>query len=169
MPVSNISSGNKALEFIDFRIKAEKYRGSSSSQHNRYVMSQIIDILKLLDKYAPIQELMAIRTSDLSRRPQNTDDEIQYAKFCNEAKEKTLNRIVAREMIFILIYFDMLVLLYHYRQQTFQCFMPPFLGSLGHLPLVVADNLQSILDVVVLRYRFGFVPQLLFVRLPPWL
>jgi len=88
MPVSNISSGNKALEFIDFRVRDEKYRGSRSSQHNRYVMNQIIDILTLFDKYAPNQSLMTVRTTDISKRPQNTPDEFIYAQFCNEAKQK---------------------------------------------------------------------------------
>jgi len=89
MPVNNINPGNKALEFIDFRVQAEKYRGAYSSQHNRYVMNQVINILNLLNKYTPNQGLMTIRTTDLSKRPQNIDDEALYAKFCNEAKEET--------------------------------------------------------------------------------
>lgn len=88
MAISNVSHGNKALEFIDFRIKDEKYRGSRSSQHNRYVMSQIIDILILLDKYSPNQGLMTVRTTDISKRPQNTAEEFVYAQFCDEAKQK---------------------------------------------------------------------------------
>lgn len=89
MPLNNINPGNKAIEFIDSRIKNEKYRGSPSSEHNRYVMTQIIDILTLLDKYAPNQGLMAIRTADISKRSKNYPDEFLYAQFCNEAKEKT--------------------------------------------------------------------------------
>lgn len=88
MSVNNISSGNKALEFIDARVRDEKYRGSRSSQHNRYVMSQIVEILTLLDKYAPEKSLMTIRTTDISRRPENTPEEFTYAQFCNEAKER---------------------------------------------------------------------------------
>jgi len=88
MAISNISHGNKALEFIDSRIKDEKYRGSRSSQHNRYVMNQIIDILTLLDKYSPNQAMMTIRTTDISKRPQNTPEEFIYAQFCDEAKQK---------------------------------------------------------------------------------
>ena len=88
MVVNNINRGNKALEFIDFRIKDEKYRGSEASQHNRYVMAQIISILTLLNKYAPEQSLMTIRTTDISKRPENNPDEYVYAKFCNEAKQK---------------------------------------------------------------------------------
>lgn len=88
MIVSKINQGNKALEFIDYRVRHEKYRGAPSSEHNRYEMNQIIDILTLLDKYAPNQSLMAIRTTDISKRPENTSDEFTYARFCNEAKQK---------------------------------------------------------------------------------
>ena len=88
MSITNINKGNKALEFIDSRIKDEKYRGAPSSEHNRYVMTQIIDILILLDKYAPNQNLMTIRTIDISRRPENSPDEFVYAQFCNETKQK---------------------------------------------------------------------------------
>ncbi len=86
MVVSNINHGNKALEFIDRRIRDEKYRGSEASQHNRYVMVQIVDILTLLNKYAPDKSLMTIRTTDISKRPENIPDEYVYAEFCNEAK-----------------------------------------------------------------------------------
>jgi len=89
MPITNISIGNKALEFIDFRVLNKKYRGSPSSEHNRYQMSQLIDILNLLDKYSPDQELMTIRTTDISKRPQNRPEEYKYSQFCNEAKQKT--------------------------------------------------------------------------------
>ena len=88
MAINNINSGNKALEFIDSRTRNEKYRGSPSSEHNRYVMTQIIDILILLDKYAPNQNLMTIRTTDISKRPENYSEEFLYAQFCNEAKQK---------------------------------------------------------------------------------
>lgn len=88
MPVNKINPGNKALEFIDFRVRDEKYRGAPSSEHNRYVMKQIITILELLDKYAPNQGLMVIRTTDISKRPENNFEEIVYAKFCNEAKQR---------------------------------------------------------------------------------
>ncbi len=88
MMVNKINPGNKALEFIDFRVKDDKYRGSPSSEHNRYNMNQIIDILTLLEKYTPSQNLMVIRTTDISKRPENNPDEFLYAKFCNEAKKK---------------------------------------------------------------------------------
>ena len=88
MSVNKINPGNNALEFIDSRIRDEKYRGAPSSEHNRYVMIQIITILELLNKYAPNQSLMTIRTTDISKRPKNNFEEFTYAQFCNEAKQK---------------------------------------------------------------------------------
>lgn len=85
--VSNINPGNAALEFIDCRLADDKYRGNWSSQHNRFSMHKVITILQLLDKYAPNHSLMQIRTTDLSKRPQNTPDEAAYAMYCNEAKQ----------------------------------------------------------------------------------
>jgi len=84
--VTNIDQSNEALKFIDSRISDDKYRGSVSSQHNRYTMDQIIKILSLLEKYAPNNSLMIIRTADISKRPHNTEEEATYALFCNEAK-----------------------------------------------------------------------------------
>ncbi len=84
--LSNISSGNKSLEFIDSRILDDKYRGSWSSQHNRYTMEKIVTILTLFNKYAPNKDLMIIRTADISKRPNNTAEEQTYAQFCNKAK-----------------------------------------------------------------------------------
>lgn len=88
MSIINISKGNKALEFINARIRDEKYRGSRSSQHNCYEMTQIVTILSLLDQYTPNQSLMTIRTTDLSKRPENIPEEFIYAQFCNDAKER---------------------------------------------------------------------------------
>jgi hypothetical protein len=84
--VSNINHDNKSLEFIDSRILDDKYRGSWSSQHNRYTMDTIVTILTLFNKYAPNNGLMVIRTADISKRPNNTAEEQTYAQFCNEAK-----------------------------------------------------------------------------------
>ncbi len=84
--VSNINLGNKSLEFIDSRLLDDKYRGSWSSQHNRYTMDKISIILSLFNKYSPNKELMIIRTADISKRPNNTEEERTYSEFCNEAK-----------------------------------------------------------------------------------
>ena len=43
--VSAIHPGNKALEFIDNRLLDDNYRGTESSEHNRYDMEEIYNIL----------------------------------------------------------------------------------------------------------------------------
>ena len=86
--VTNINPGNKALEFIDARLSDDSYRGNWSSQHNRYTMEKVVKILRLFDKYAPDKSLMAIRTTDISKRPENTPEERSYAQFCDEAKQE---------------------------------------------------------------------------------
>lgn len=87
MSIINISSGNKSLNFIHERIKDKKYRGQHSSQHNRYTMDRIVKILNLLNKYIPNKKLMIIRTTDISKRPENLPEEFIYAQFCNEVKK----------------------------------------------------------------------------------
>jgi len=87
MITEKISPGNKSLKYIDIRIQDEKYRGAPSSEHNRYNMDKIFSILSLLDKYAPEKSLMIIRTTDISKRSENTDEEIVYSHFCNDAKQ----------------------------------------------------------------------------------
>jgi hypothetical protein len=87
--VCSISPSNDALVFIDKRIADNNYRGSWSSQHNRYTMDDVVKILKLLDKYAPNGVLITIRNTDISKRPHNTREEATYAQFCDEAKQIT--------------------------------------------------------------------------------
>lgn len=87
--VSNINLGNSSLKFIDERLQSENYRGIHLSQHNRYDLPKLIEILTLLNKHAPNQSLMQIRTTDISKRPQNIPEEQSYAEFCNEAKSLT--------------------------------------------------------------------------------
>lgn len=88
MYVSQIQPSNKALEFIDKRLLDDNYRGAESSQHNRYNMAEIYDILTIMDSYSPNKALMRIRDTDLSKRPQNTPDEATYARFCESVKVK---------------------------------------------------------------------------------
>lgn len=87
--VSNIQPGNKALEYIDKRLLDNNYRGEVSSQHNRYDMEEIYNILSLLDKYAPNSGLMRIRHTDLKKRPTNNSDEKIYGLFCDEVNKVT--------------------------------------------------------------------------------
>ena len=86
--VSDIDLGNRSLSFIDERLRSNNYRGVHFSQHNRYDLDKVIDILKLLNKFSPNQRLMQIRTTDNSKRP-NLSEEKDYALFCNEVKRLT--------------------------------------------------------------------------------
>ncbi len=84
--VSGINPGNAALRFIDERLLDDYYRGDISSQHNRYTMQKVAAILAIFDKYAPNKGLMVVRTTDISKRPENTPEEAIYAQFCDECK-----------------------------------------------------------------------------------
>ena len=86
--ISNIVSNNEALKFIENRILDNQYRGLYSSQHNRYTFEKIKNILILLSRYAPNDNLMTIRTTDISKRPKNLQQEKIYAEFCDKVKEK---------------------------------------------------------------------------------
>lgn len=88
MYVENIQIGNKALSFIDKRIKDNNYRGSQSSEHNRYDLNEIFHTLALLDKFSPNKALLRIRDTDLSKRPYNTPEEYPYASYCEAVKKQ---------------------------------------------------------------------------------
>lgn len=87
--ISNINPASKALHSLENRLTFDSYRGVESSQHNRYEVKDVHTILGLLNKYAPNQTLLRIRTMDTSKRPTNLPEEIEYAKFCHEAKQIT--------------------------------------------------------------------------------
>jgi len=46
MFIEKIQIGNEALQFIDRRIADDAYRGAASSEHNRYDMKEIYDMLR---------------------------------------------------------------------------------------------------------------------------
>lgn len=84
--IENLSPNNEALKFIERRIADDKYRGTASSQHNRYNMSEIFKTLTILAKYTKTGPLR-IRDTDTSKRPENTPDEAEYARFTEEVKK----------------------------------------------------------------------------------
>ena len=86
--INNISAGNIALNFVEKRILENSYRGMHFSQHNRFNFDDTQTILEIIDKIAPNKGLIKIRTTDLSKRPSNYDDETDYAKMCDEIKLK---------------------------------------------------------------------------------
>ena len=77
------------MKYLAKRIGNNNYRGSKSSQHNRYTMDQIYMILKNLDKYAPNRSLFSMRTTDISKRPKPNPDEVSYTDFCEKCKLET--------------------------------------------------------------------------------
>ncbi|MGI9462068.1 MAG: restriction endonuclease subunit R [Alphaproteobacteria bacterium] len=89
MSILDISRSNTALQFLNERIKHHDYRGEHLSQHNRYNMLKVLDILKLLSKYLDNEGFLTIRTTDITNRPKNNPDEIEYDKLCNEVKQIT--------------------------------------------------------------------------------
>lgn len=84
--IENIAPGNAAISFIAKRLQDDDYRGVISSQHNRYTLAQVVNILSKLSRYAPELSLLRIRTTDLSKRPMNLPEENDYAKMCDEIK-----------------------------------------------------------------------------------
>lgn len=84
--VTGINPANAALRFIDQRLASPNYRGGDSSQQNRYKVETVATVLTLLNNHLDNNGIMQIRTTDCSKRPENTPEEYQYAMFCHEAK-----------------------------------------------------------------------------------
>lgn len=89
MSLAKISPSNKSLQFIEERLKSDDYRGMHLSQHNRYEKRDISIIMALLNKHMPQNGRMHIRTTDLSKRPLNTDAEKIYEEFCSDVARST--------------------------------------------------------------------------------
>ncbi|WP_267523862.1 type II restriction endonuclease subunit R [Campylobacter sp. MG1] len=93
-----LSDLEKELKMIPFagtdylidRLKRDDYRGKHLSQHNRYTKDDIFIILdeidKILNKYN--LQVLQIRTTDMSKRPSNTPDELQYAELTSNIAKK---------------------------------------------------------------------------------
>lgn len=84
--IESVAPGNIAVSFIAKRVQDDGYRGVISSQHNRYTLDQVINILSKLSIFAPNMSLLRIRTTDLSKRPMNLPEETTYALMCDEIK-----------------------------------------------------------------------------------
>lgn len=87
--VGDIDPANKSLAFIDYRLSFNSYRGMESSQHNRYQIDDVYNILKLLNQIRPNKNLLQIRVGDSKDRPNNLPAERDYAEFCKNAKKLT--------------------------------------------------------------------------------
>lgn len=83
-----IAPDNKALQYIHRRLESDEYRGAHHTQHNRYVMSDVVEILKLLARYALKNGMLPIRTTDLSKRPMIRPEEQRYTEFCGRVRRE---------------------------------------------------------------------------------
>ena len=77
-----VSPDNQALLFLAKRIQSKDYRGSRSSQHNRYTLDEVHAILSMLNDFAPNKTKLTIRTTDLSKRARIKPEEQKYMTFC---------------------------------------------------------------------------------------
>ena len=85
--IIQIDPSKECIKFLVERLQSNDYRGNHISQHNRYTKKEILVILKEI--YALVgTNLMQIRTTDLSKRPQNIIGEEIYAKLTNNISLK---------------------------------------------------------------------------------
>ncbi|WP_104747523.1 restriction endonuclease subunit R [Helicobacter cetorum] len=77
--ITQLDPSKKCLKFLVNRIKRKDYRGWHFSQHNRYTKKEIkIIIQAIFDEIG--EELLQIRTTDMSERPYNIEGEEAYAR-----------------------------------------------------------------------------------------
>jgi len=86
-----LDPSKKCLQFLAKRVLSDDYRGIHLSQHFRYDMDDILVVLKAIYKNKGM-DLLHIRTTDISKRPYNTENEIDYARVVNEIN-KTRGKI----------------------------------------------------------------------------
>ena len=85
--IAHIDPSKECIKFLVERLQSKEYRGIQISQHNRYTKKEILVILGEI--YNLVGEgLMQIRTTDLSKRPQNIDGEEKYAELTNNISIK---------------------------------------------------------------------------------
>ena len=65
--LSEFSSGNESLEYLENRILDDNYRGDVSSQHNRWTFDDLVFVLGALQKHKGDDDLLKIRTTDKSK------------------------------------------------------------------------------------------------------
>ena len=77
--ILQIDSSKHCLKFLVDRLQSEDYRGVQISQHNRYTKDEILTILQEINNLCG-ENLMQIRTTDLSKRAYNIEGEELYAQ-----------------------------------------------------------------------------------------
>lgn len=91
MSLADINKSNEALSFLEARIKSDDYRGLHLFQHYRYDLNFIRIVLGELYDYEKNtgNKNLKIRTTDSSKRPENTADEADYSNIITNIKRKT--------------------------------------------------------------------------------
>lgn len=77
--ILKIDSSKNCIKFLVERLQSDKYRGMQISQHNRYTKDKILIILQEIYDLCG-EDLMQIRTTDLSKRLYNIEGEELYAQ-----------------------------------------------------------------------------------------
>ena len=85
--IVQIDSAKHCLKFLANRLQSANYRGVQISQHNRYTKEEILIILQEIHHLCG-KNLMQIRTTDLSKRAYNTEDEELYAQLTHNIASK---------------------------------------------------------------------------------
>lgn len=85
--ILNIDESKECIKFLVKRVQSENYRGVQISQHNRYTQKDIFIILQEIYDICG-EELLQIRTTDLSKRPFNIEGEESYAQLTNNIAKK---------------------------------------------------------------------------------
>lgn len=89
LDITKIDPSNKFLKFLTKRIADDKYRGVISSQQNRYKIEDVNIILTELNKYRlNKRKPLKIRTADIRKRPENTEEEFDYAEIVSNIYDK---------------------------------------------------------------------------------
>jgi hypothetical protein len=86
----NLGLSRECSSFLVERIEPKEYRGLHLSQHNRYNFDEVLEIFNTLDGFIKEtdSEFLAIRTTDISKRPKSHPRERIYSIFCREVKKK---------------------------------------------------------------------------------
>lgn len=89
--INRIVPYSELADFISNRLIDDNYRGIQMSQHNRYVMQDVINILKCLNAYGHLEILVG---DDNGNYPATTHDYIEFVAKVKEINGKgTLNSI----------------------------------------------------------------------------
>ncbi len=85
--ILNIDKSKECIKFLVKRVQSANYRGVQISQHNRYTQNEILIILQEIYNLCG-KKLLQIRTTDLSKRPQNINGEEMYAQLTHNIASK---------------------------------------------------------------------------------